>query len=107
MNKRGLVFFSRPPGGATGTSVHRLDGTRILPVTIIWDIFIPGPYASQTKSQLNKQAKNTQFNNCAERISFAEHRKLVAESSKFDFTPSRVHRAHFFQLQIRKNSGTF
>ena len=28
--------------------------------------------------------------------------KLVAVSSEFDFTLSRVHRAHFFQLQIRK-----
>ena len=28
-------------------------------VTKIWDIFIPGPYTAQTKSQINKQAKNT------------------------------------------------
>ena len=28
--KRELVFFPSP-GGATGTSVHRLDATRILP----------------------------------------------------------------------------
>ena len=75
--------------------------------TIIWDIFIPGTYAAQTKSQLNKQAKHTQFNNFAERISYAEHWKLVAESSEFNFTLSRVHRAHFFQLQIRKQTGHF
>ena len=40
----------------------------------------------------------------AERISFAEHGKLVAESSDFHLT---LHRAHFFQLEIRKISGTF
>ena len=52
----------------------------------------------------NKQAKKKNFNNFAKRISFAENRKLVAEyeSSAFDFMLSRVHRAHFFQLQIRK-----
>ena len=27
---------------------------------------------------------------------------MVAESYEFDFTLSRVHRAHFFQLKIRK-----
>ena len=38
----------------------------------------------------------------AERISFAEHWKLVAESSEFHLTLSRAHRAHFSQLEIRK-----
>ena len=32
----------------------------------------------------------------AERISFAEHGKLVAESSEFHLTLSRAHKAHFF-----------
>ncbi len=36
----------------------------------------------------------------AERISFAEHWKLVAESSEFHLTLNRAHRAHFFQLEI-------
>ena len=43
----------------------------------------------------------------AERISFAEQWKLVAESSQFHFTLSRAHRAHFFQLEIRKKAGHF
>ena len=30
-------------------------------VAISWDIFIPGPYAAKTKSQLNKQAKKHNF----------------------------------------------
>ena len=32
----------------------------------------------------------------AERISFAEHEKLVAESSEFHLMLSRAHKAHFF-----------
>ena len=43
----------------------------------------------------------------AERINFAEHGKLVAESSEFLLTLARAHKAHFFQLEIRKISGTF
>ena len=39
------------------------------------------------------------FYNFAERISFAEHWKLVAESSEFHLT---LNKAHFFQLEIRK-----
>ena len=35
-----------------------------------------------------------------ERISFAEHWKLVAESSEFHLMLSRPHRAHFLQLKI-------
>ena len=42
-----------------------------------------------------------------ERISFAEHWKLVAESPEFHLTRSRTHRAHFFQLDIRKKAGHF
>ena len=56
----------------------------------------------RTKSQLNKQAKHTPFYNFAERRSFSEHLKLVAESSEFDLTLKRAHRTHFFQLEIRK-----
>ena len=44
----------------------------------------------------------------AERIRFAEHWKLVADSSEFHVTLSRAHRAHFFQLEIcKKNPGHF
>ena len=35
----------------------------------------------------------------AERISVAEHWKLVAESSEFHLTLSRAHRAHFFSTR--------
>ena len=64
-------------------------------VTITWDIFITGP----TRPGLTKQ--NTY--NFARQISFAEHRKVVAVSSEFHFMLSR---AHFFQLETRKKSGT-
>ena len=61
----------------------------------------PGPNAVWTKS------KHTTFYNFAERISFAEHWKMVAESSEFHLTLKRAHRAHFFQLEIRQKSGTY
>ena len=41
----------------------------------------------------------------AERISFAEHGKLVAESSEFHLMLSRAHKAYFFQLEIRKKKA--
>ena len=62
---------------------------------------------AELKSQLNKQAKKPQFDNFAEQISFAEQRKLVAESSEFDFTLSRVHRAHFSNSKYAKKAGHF
>ena len=90
--KREFVFFP-PPGGAIGTVVHQWSrrNTDFARATII---FIPRsrPYAARTKSQ----AKYTTFYHFAERISFAEHLKLVAESSEFHLTLSRAHRAHFF-----------
>ena len=89
--KREFVFFPTTRGRNWYCSTSSRRYTDYATVTIIWDIFTPGPYAAQTKSQLNKQAKNTQFNNFTERISFAEHKKLVAESSEFDFTLTRVH----------------
>ena len=46
----------------------------------------------RTESQLNKQAKHTKFKKNSERISIAEHSKLVAESSDFHLTL----RVHFF-----------
>ena len=59
------------------------------------DIFIPGAYAGPTRPtglshSLGKQAKHTKFDNFAERITFAEHWKLVAESSEFQLTLSRA-----------------
>ena len=56
----------------------------------------------RTKSQLNKQTKHTTIYKFEEGISFAEHWKLVAESSEFHLTLKRAHRVHFFQLEIRK-----
>ena len=67
-------------------------------------IFIPGP--TWPGQSLNIQAKHTIFfSNFAERISFAEHLKLVAESSELHLMLSRAHRAHFFQLEIRKKKA--
>ena len=51
-----------------------------------------------TKSQ---QAKHTIFYKFEQGISFAEHWKLVAESSEFHLTLKIAHRVHFFQLEIR------
>ena len=70
--------------------------------TIIRDIFIPALYSVRTKSQLSKQAKHTIFYKFEEGISFAEHWKLVAETSEFHLTLKRAHRMHFFQLKIRQ-----
>ena len=87
-----LVFFP-PPVGATGTAVTIHDNPGYI---------YPGPYTARIKSQLNKQEKHTAFYNFAVLISFAEHWKFVAESSEFQLTLSRAHRAHFFKLEIRK-----
>ena len=51
---------------------------------------------AQTESQLNKQAKHTTFYNFSERISIAEHWKLVAESSELHLTLSRAHLERIF-----------
>ena len=50
---------------------------------------------------VNRQ-NSQHFYKFAERISYTEHWKLVAESSEFHLTLSRAHRAHFFQLEISK-----
>ena len=69
----------------------------------VWILILaPGPYAVRTKSQLNKQTKHTTIYKFEEGISFAEHWKLVDESSEFHLTLKRAHRVHFFQLEIRK-----
>ena len=41
----------------------------------------------------------------AERISFAEHGKLVAESSEFHLTLSRAHKAPFSNSKYAKKAG--
>ena len=95
--KRELVFFP-PPGGATGIVIHRLDATRILPELRWRNLFMLGP----TWPGLSQNRQNT--HHFTWRISFAEHWKLVAESSEFHLTLSR---ADFFHLEICKIGGTF
>ena len=51
---------------------------------------------ARTDSQLNKQPKHTKFYSFSERISIAEHWKLVAESSQFHLTLSRAHLERIF-----------
>ena len=97
-----------PPGGATEYIAYRsmryMDFAR---ATITRDIFIPGPTQCGLSRSL-KQAKHTTFYKFEEGISFAEHWKLVAESSEFQLTLKRAHSLHFFQLEIRpKKAGHF
>ena len=95
-------MFSPPPGGATEYIAYRtmryMDFAR---ATINRDIFIPGPTQCGLSRSL-KQAKHTTFYKFEEGISFAEHWKLVPESSEFHLTLKRAHRVHFFQLEIRQ-----
>ena len=65
------------------------------------DISIPGP----TKSQQNRQAKQTTFYKFEEGISFAEQWKLVSESSEFHLMLKRAHRVHFFNSKYAKKAG--
>ena len=67
--------------------------------TITRDIFIPGPMKCGLSRSL-KQAKHATFCQIEEGISFAEHWKLVAESSEFHLMLKRAHRVHFLQLEI-------
>ena len=56
--------------------------------TITRDMFLPCP----TRPGLSRGLTNMQnTHNFAERISFTEHWKLVAESSEFHLTLSRAH----------------
>ena len=64
--------------------------------TITRDIFIPGPTRPGLSRSFNNQAKHTKVYNFAERISFAEHWKLVAESSELHLTLSRSHLERIF-----------
>ena len=71
--------------------------------TITRDIFIPCAMWPGLSRCFKNQAKHTILQ--SELV--LEHWKLVAESSEFHLTLSRPHRAHFFQHEIRKRSGTF
>ena len=61
----------------------------------------------RTKSQLNKQAKHTTVYTFEEGISFAEHGKLISESSEFHLTLKRAHRVHFSNSKYAKKAGHF
>ena len=100
-------MFSHRQGAQRSTSPIDQCDTGILPELRKPWISLSRPNAVRTKSQLNKQAKHTTFSKFEVGISFAEHGKLVAESSKFHLTLKRAHRLQFFQLEIRQKSGTF
>ena len=106
--KRELICF---PTARGRNGVHRLQFSAIHGFCPSYDnpgYLYPRPYAVRTKSQLNKQAKHSTFYKFEEGISFAEHWKLVAESSEFNLTLKRAHRVHFCQLEIRqKKAGHF
>ena len=85
-SKAGVRHCS-PPGGATDTAIHR---HRLFP-ELHPGISLSRPYVARTESLLDKQAKHTTFYNFSERISFAEHWQLVAESSEFHMTLNRAH----------------
>ena len=104
--KRELVCFSHRQGAQRSTSPRSVRYMDFARATITRDIFIPGPTQCGL-SRINKQAKHTTIYKFAEGIGFAEHWKLVAESSEFHLTLKRAHRVHFFQLEIRQKSGTF
>ena len=65
-------MFAPPPGGATGTVVHRLDATRFL----------------QTSNRQNTQflQTDTLHYQIVTICCFSEHWKLVAESSELHLT---------------------
>ena len=90
--KRELVCFSTA-GGATEyiayRSVRYMDFTR---ATITRDIFIP----AATQCGLSRRQNTQHIYKFEEGFSFAEHWKLVAESSEFHLTLKRAHRVHFF-----------
>ena len=92
--KREVVVFFHRHGRNWYCSESSRSYTDVARATITRDIFIP-------KSQ---QAKHTKLYHFAERLSFAEQWKRVAESSEL----SRAHRAQFSKLEIRtQKSGTF
>ena len=53
-------------------------------------------YIVKTLTDFARAAKHTKFYNCSERISIAEHWKLVAESSEFHLMLSRAHLERIF-----------
>ena len=67
----------------------------------------PGRYVARTESELNKQAQFTKIYQFSERISIAEHWKLVAESSEFHLALSRAHLERIFSNSNFAKNGTF
>ena len=101
-------MFSPQPGGAPEYIAHRsvqyMDFAR---VTITRDIFIPGPTQCGLSRSLTNRQNTHQFYKFEEGISFAEHGKLVAESSEFHLTLKRADRVHFSNSKYAKKAGHF
>ena len=85
-------MFSPPPWGATEYIAYRsVRYTDFARATITRDIFKLGPtQCGLSRSLTNMQGKHTTFYKFEEGISFAEHWKLVAESSEFHLTLKRA-----------------
>ena len=63
---------------------------------------VPGNFYPRVAGSFNKQAKHKIFHKFEEGISFAEHWKLVVESSEFHLTLERAHRVYFFNSKYAK-----
>ena len=77
--KREFIVFPTTRGRNWYCSTSSTPYTDFSRSTITRDIFNPGP----TRNNQAKTHNSFTVFNFAERISFAEHRKLVAESSEF------------------------
>ena len=98
-----FIFFSPPGGALVKQQAKHTQFYQNIHDPIKWCSCI-------TKYTVSESLMSLFVSNCcndivadiAERISFAEHGKLVAKSSEFHLTLSRAHKAHFFKLEIRK-----
>ena len=98
--KSGSLYVFPTARGATEYIAYAING--FCPICDNPGQLYPEPYAVRTKSQVNKQAKHPTFYKFEKGISFAEHWKLVAESSEFHLTLKRAHRVHFFPNTPKK-----
>ena len=92
----------RSRGGASGTIIRRLDARHVYTdfgrATITRDIFVSGPM----RLGLSRSLTNRQIQHFAERITFAEHGKVVAE---FNLTLRIAHRTHFSNSKYARKAG--